>query len=226
MKKQFYLFAAVLFGVLFTFASCKDNKHRSHHGDDEDDEELVDDDDDYEDEDNTKSSKKGTVKLADLINENKLDELADLDIDDVDATGVDFNKLNNLDFDNLDQSTADLLLQVAVAQMSSELPMDAGDGIVLSSFAVVGNDVKISMIVDEKELEGLNMKAFEVLLNNEAMKKQLMAQMVSSMDADGKFAINVIAAAKKNFVMEFVGGNTGETAMIRLTSSELKQLIK
>ncbi len=228
MKKHFMFVAAVMFGFLFAFSSCKGNKSNHHDDDeDEDDEELVENDNkDKDDDDDSGSHSKASVKLADVLKDNDLQKLDDVDLADLDMSGVSLSDIEKMQFDGISPQAANVLLQLAAKQVNSMVPMNLGEGMKLTGFDVNSDDVTMTMVIDEAMLQGATIEQLGVLMNDKSMKAQLMNQMVSGMDSDGLFAMKMIVATNKDFVLKFIGKNGGASANCRLTTSDLSSLVK
>ena len=212
MKKQFMFISAILLGMVICLASCKDSK-KSSWADEEDGTEQVE----------------KTKKHKTLTKVTSLDDLADIDLDDLDELdltelGMDDIDFDNFNFEELTQDQADMLLKLAVAVAGKELPEDMGDGMELTALDMKGRDVIFSVEMDMTDV-GISMADFVEVMNMPEMKNEMMKGMIKDMDDDMAAFLQVMVAAKKNFVMKFIDKNTGDDVDLRLKSSELKEML-
>jgi len=212
MKKQFMFISAILLGMVICLASCKDSK-KSSWADEEDGTEQVE----------------KTKKHKTLTKVTSLDDLADIDLDDLDELdltelGMDDIDFDNFNFEELTQDQADMLLKLVVAVAGKELPEDMGDGMELTALDMKGRDVIFSVEMDMTDV-GISMADFVEVMNMPEMKNEMMKGMIKDMDDDMAAFLQVMVAAKKNFVMKFIDKNTGDDADLRLKSSELKEML-
>ena len=212
MKKQFMFISAILLGMVLCLASCKDSK-KSSWADEEDGTEQVE----------------KTKKHKTLTKVTSLDDLADIDLDDLDELdltelGMDDIDFDNFNFEELTQDQADMLLKLVVAVAGKELPEDMGDGMELTALDMKGRDVIFSVEMDMTDV-GISMADFVEVMNMPEMKNEMMKGMIQDMDDDMAAFLQVMVAAKKNFVMKFIDKNTGDDADLRLKSSELKEML-
>ena len=212
MKKQFMFISAILLGMVICLASCKDSK-KSSWADEEDGTEQVE----------------KTKKHKTLTKVTSLDDLADIDLDDLDELdltelGMDDIDFDNFNFEELTQDQADMLLKLVVAVAGKELPEDMGDGMELTALDMKGRDVIFSVEMDMTDV-GISMADFVEVMNMPEMKSEMMKGMIQDMDDDMAAFLQVMVAAKKNFVMKFIDKNTGDDADLRLKSSELKEML-
>ena len=212
MKKQFMFLSAILLGMVICLASCKDSK-KSSWADEEDGTEQVE----------------KTKKHKTLTKVTSLDDLADIDLDDLDELdltelGMDDIDFDNFNFEELTQDQADMLLKLAVAVAGKELPEDMDDGMELTALDMKGRDVIFSVEMDMTDV-GISMADFVEVMNMPEMKNEMMKGMIQDMDDDMAAFLQVMVAAKKNFVMKFIDKNTGDDADLRLKSSELKEML-
>ena len=212
MKKQFMFISAILLGMVICLASCKDSK-KSSWADEEDGTEQVE----------------KTKKHKTLTKVTSLDDLADIDLDDLDELdltelGMDDIDFDNFNFEELTQDQADMLLKLVVAVAGKELPEDMGDGMELTALDMKGRDVIFSVEMDMTDV-GISMADFVEVMNMPEMKNEMMKGMIQDMDDDMAAFLQVMVAAKKNFVMKFIDKNTGDDADLRLKSSELKEML-
>lgn len=212
MKKQFMFISAILLGMVICLASCKDSK-KSSWADEEDGTEQVE----------------KTKKHKTLTKVTSLDDLADIDLDDLDELdltelGMDDIDFDNFDFDELTQDQADMLLKLVVVVAGKELPEDMGDGMELTALDMKGRDVIFSVEMDMTDV-GISMADFVEVMNMPEMKNEMMKGMIKDMDDDMAAFLQVMVAAKKNFVMKFIDKNTGDDVDLRLKSSELKEML-
>ena len=212
MKKQFMFISAILLGMVICLASCKDSK-KSSWADEEDGTEQVE----------------KTKKHKTLTKVTSLDDLADIDFDDLDELdltelGMDDIDFDNFNFEELTQDQADMLLKLAVAVAGKELPEDMGDGMELTALDMKGRDVIFSVEMDMTDV-GISMADFVEVMNMPEMKNEMMKGMIQDMDDDMAAFLQVMVAAKKNFVMKFIDKNTGDDVDLRLKSSELKEML-
>ena len=212
MKKQFMFISAILLGMVICLASCKDSK-KSSWADEEDGTEQVE----------------KTKKHKTLTKVTSLDDLADIDLDDLDELdltelGMDDIDFDNFNFEELTQDQADMLLKLVVVVAGKELPEDMGDGMELTALDMKGRDVIFSVEMDMTDV-GISMADFVEVMNMPEMKSEMMKGMIQDMDDDMAAFLQVMVAAKKNFVMKFIDKNTGDDADLRLKSSELKEML-
>jgi hypothetical protein len=212
MKKQFMFISAILLGMVICLASCKDSK-KSSWADEEDGTEQVE----------------KTKKHKTLTKVTSLDDLADIDLDDLDELdltelGMDDIDFDNFNFEELTQDQADMLLKLVVAVAGKELPEDMGDGMELTALDMKGRDVIFSVEMDMTDV-GISMADFVEVMNMPEMKNEMMKGMIQDMDDDMAAFLQVMVAAKKNFVMKFIDKNTGDDVDLRLKSSELKEML-
>ncbi|MBQ3876678.1 MAG: hypothetical protein II792_00190 [Prevotella sp.] len=212
MKKQFMFISAILLGMVICLASCKDSK-KSSWADEEDGTEQVE----------------KTKKHKTLTKVSSLDDLADIDLDDLDELdltelGMDDIDFDNFNFEELTQDQADMLLKLVVAVAGKELPEDMGDGMELTALDMKGRDVIFSVEMDMTDV-GISMADFVEVMNMPEMKNEMMKGMIKDMDDDMAAFLQVMVAAKKNFVMKFIDKNTGDDVDLRLKSSELKEML-
>ena len=212
MKKQFMFLSAILLGMVICLASCKDSK-KSSWADEEDGTEQVE----------------KTKKHKALTKVSSLDDLADIDLDDLDELdltelGMDDIDFDNFNFEELTQDQADMLLKLVVAVAGKELPEDMDDGMELTALDMKGRDVIFSVEMDMTDV-GISMADFVEVMNMPEMKNEMMKGMIQDMDDDMAAFLQVMVAAKKNFVMKFIDKNTGDDADLRLKSSELKEML-
>lgn len=212
MKKQFMFLSTILLGMVICLASCKDSK-KSSWADEEDGTEQVE----------------KTKKHKTLTKVTSLDDLADIDLDDLDELdltelGMDDIDFDNFNFEELTQDQADMLLKLVVAVAGKELPEDMGDGMELTALDMKGRDVIFSVEMDMTDV-GISMADFVEVMNMPEMKNEMMKGMIQDMDDDMAAFLQVMVAAKKNFVMKFIDKNTGDDADLRLKSSELKEML-
>lgn len=212
MKKQFMFISAILLGMVICLASCKDSK-KSSWADEEDGTEQVE----------------KTKKHKTLTKVTSLDDLADIDLDDLDELdltelGMDDIDFDNFNFEELTQDQADMLLKLVVAVAGKELPEDMGDGMELTALDMKGRDVIFSVEMDMTDV-GISMADFVEVMNMPEMKNEMMKGMIKDMDDDMAAFLQVMVAAKKNFVMKFIDKNTGDDVDLRLKSSELKEML-
>lgn len=212
MKKQFMFLSAILLGMVICLASCKDSK-KSSWADEEDGTEQVE----------------KTKKHKTLTKVTSLDDLADIDLDDLDELdltelGMDDIDFDNFNFEELTQDQADMLLKLVVAVAGKELPEDMGDGMELTALDMKGRDVIFSVEMDMTDV-GISMADFVEVMNMPEMKNEMMKGMIKDMDDDMAAFLQVMVAAKKNFVMKFIDKNTGDDVDLRLKSSELKEML-
>ena len=212
MKKQFMFISAILLGMVICLASCKDSK-KSSWADEEDGTEQVE----------------KTKKHKTLTKVTSLDDLADIDLDDLDELdltelGMDDIDFDNFNFEELTQDQADMLLKLVVAVAGKELPEDMGDGMELTALDMKGRDVIFSVEMDMTDV-GISMADFVEVMNMPEMKSEMMKGMIQDMDDDMAAFLQVMVAAKKNFVMKFIDKNTGDDVDLRLKSSELKEML-
>ena len=212
MKKQFMFLSAILLGMVICLASCKDSK-KSSWADEEDGTEQVE----------------KTKKHKTLTKVTSLDDLADIDFDDLDELDLTELDMDDIDFDNfnfeeLTQDQADMLLKLVVAVAGKELPEDMDDGMELTALDMKGRDVIFSVEMDMTDV-GISMDDFVEVMNMPEMKSEMMKGMIQDKDDDMAAFLQVMVAAKKNFVMKFIDKNTGDDADLRLKSSELKEML-
>lgn len=212
MKKQFMFISAILLGMVICLASCKDSK-KSSWADEEDGTEQVE----------------KTKKHKTLTKVTSLDDLADIDLDDLDELdltelGMDDIDFDNFNFEELTQDQADMLLKLVVAVAGKELPEDMDDGMELTALDMKGRDVIFSVEMDMTDV-GISMADFVEVMNMPEMKNEMMKGMIQDMDDDMAAFLQVMVAAKKNFVMKFIDKNTGDDVDLRLKSSELKEML-
>ena len=212
MKKQFMFLSAILLGMVICLASCKDSK-KSSWADEEDGTEQVE----------------KTKKHKTLTKVSSLDDLADIDLDDLDELdltelGMDDIDFDNFNFEELTQDQADMLLKLVVAVAGKELPEDMDDGMELTALDMKGRDVIFSVEMDMTDV-GISMADFVEVMNMPEMKNEMMKGMIQDMDDDMAAFLQVMVAAKKNFVMKFIDKNTGDDVDLRLKSSELKEML-
>lgn len=206
MKKHFLMISTILFGILICFASCKNNKNnRADDEDDEDDIEAVDEDlDDEIDEDD------------DVVPEDTYGAFADI---------KNMDDLKKVNVDEMSSDEAENFLNFAAKLASKELPQDTGDGMQIVAFAVEGDDVAIHMKIDEAQA-GMTMEQFKMAIEMPEVKQSMLASLSGDADADMAFLLKIIKKAGKNFAMKFVGADTGDMAVLRLTNDEMAQLVK
>lgn len=209
MKKQFMFLSAILLGMVICLASCKDSK-KSSWADEEDGTEQVE----------------KTKKHKALTKVSSLDDLADIDLDDLDELDLTELDMDDIDFDNfnfeeLTQDQADILLKLVVAVAGKELPEDMGDGTELTALDVKGRDVIFSVEMDMI----FSRDYFVEVMNMPETKSEIMKGMIQNMGDGMADFLQVMVAAKKDFVMKFIDKNTGDDADLRLKSSELKKML-
>ncbi len=217
MKKNLMMMAAVLFGILIAFASCKDNKKSSN------------DDDEEEEEATERVEGKRKVKpeaLKRIATVEDLDALEDVDLDDVDVSELDMDDIefSDEDLEDLTPSQAETLLSLALAVASKDLPQDTGQGMQMTSVELDGRDVLFSFLVEQGAL-GTSMSRFGEALAMPEAKAAMSEALVGSMDEDMRMTLKLVVTAKKNFCFQFVEKGTGDTAKMRLTTAELKKMI-
>lgn len=209
--------AAVLFGILIAFGSCKSNSKSSDDDDDEDEKTEKVDKKDKKKEKKQDKKKKKTVSV---------DDLDDVDIADFDVEAMKLDDLDDLDVDNLTSEQANNLLKIIEAVAPTQLPMDLGDGMTMTALAIEGNDLAFHCKMNHDMMEGMTMSQFQQVLNMPEMKKQMISSMTQEMDEDMAMFIKLTKTSGKNFAMKFIDSQTGEMASIRLTNSELNQFLR
>jgi len=233
MKKNLLMMAAIMFGILIAFASCKDKKSKTDDDEDEKTEKVkkshADRDDDEFDEDEPVSKK--DIALKKVASLEDIETLSDNDLDDIDISDLtmeDFN-FDDIDLENLDEEQANALLDLVVLVANKELPEEVDEDMTMTTFEKSYNNVTIVLEMGPKAMDGASMEDIKTVLNMPDVKNKIVQNMMESQDSeneDFKKFMQVIAAANKNMVLRFVDKATGEYADLKLTASELSQLKK
>lgn len=221
MKKNLLMMAAVMFGILIAFASCKDSKKSNKDADDEEDTEQV------EKEDGNSSQKAAALKKVASLED--IESLADYDLDDIDISDLDMEDINldDIDLSDLTESQANALLELVMLVGSKELPQDVGEGMTMSSIDVDDDDVSFVLKMDPQALGGITMDQFDMVFNNPEIKSMMMTEMMKNFESgndDMKTFFKVITTANKNLVIKFVDKNSGDEANMTITADELKKI--
>lgn len=217
MKKNLLMMAAVMFGILIAFASCKDKKNSKATDDDEEDEtELVD---------KKKSTSKKAAALKKVASLEDIETLSEYDLDDIDLSELNMDDidLDNINLSNLTEGQANALLDLIVLVGGNELPMEAGDGVTMVSIDKDSRSVTFVMEMSREAMQGITMEQFNQVLNMPEMKEMMIKEMIKSLEGNNdfnKFA-QVIVAAEKDMVIKFVDEETGDSAKLTLTADEL-----
>lgn len=96
-----------------------------------------------------------------------------------------------------------------VAELTNQMcPMDQGNGVVINSVALNGDQLVYTCEADEDYID-LNSNA-------EAVRNEMVASLKS--DAD---VVNMFKSAKVTIVYKFVGSQSGETVQFTITPDEL-----
>lgn len=223
MKKNILMMAAVMFGILMAFASCKDKKSsKAADDDDEDETEQV--------EKNESSKSKKDLALKKVASLEDIEALADCDLDDLDISDLNMDDidLDNLDLSELTEAQANALLDLVMLVGNKELPQDVGDGMTMASIDVDGDDVAFVLQMDPEALGGISMDQFDMVFNNPELRGMMMTEMMKSFesgDDDMKTFFKVITTANKNLTIKFTDKNSGDSANLTITADELKQVL-
>ena len=220
MKKNLFMMAAVMFGILLAFTSCKDSKKGSK-ADDKDDTEQVE-----------KDGKTATMKDAALKKVASLEDieaLSEMDLDDLDISELDMDDidLEGLDLSELTESQANALLELVMLVGNKELPQEAGDGMTMSAIDVDDEDVTFLLEVAPNALGGVSIEQFDEVINNADIKDMMIQQMIESFesgDEDMKTFFKVITTANKNLNIKFKEEGSDKEANLTITSDQLKQI--
>lgn len=221
MKKNLLMMAAVMFGILIAFASCKDNKKSNKDTDDEEDEtEQV------EGKKGKSSQKSAALKKVASLED--IETLTDYDLDDIDISELKMDDidLDNIDLDNLTESQANALLDLVVVLGKNELPQDAGEGVTMTSIEKDDDDVTFVLEMDPSALQGVSIKQLDEVLNMPELREMMMQEMMKNLegDEDVNTLMQVVLAANKNLVIRFADKNSNDTANLRLNASELRRI--
>ena len=103
------------------------------------------------------------------------------------------------------------------------LPMELEQNMTMSRIALDGNDVRFDIDFNCSDL-GIGMSDFKMAMGMDEVKNQLIAGMFSEMNEGMEVMMKAIIASNKHFCVNFIDRESGESAKIRLTNSELKQL--
>ena len=222
MKKNLLMMAAVMFGILIAFASCKDNKKSRSYDDDDDEEET-----EQVEGKSGRSSKKDVAlkKVASLEDIETLDEydLDDIDISDLKMDDIDFA---NIDLETLTESQANALLDLVVIVGSNELPQDAGDGVIVQSIDKDDESVSFVLEMSKEALSGITIEQFKQVLEMPELKEMMMQEMIKGLEGNDDFNkfLKVVLVAKKDMVIKFVDSESGESANLTLSAAELRRM--
>ncbi|MCR4959371.1 MAG: hypothetical protein K6B13_12350 [Prevotella sp.] len=213
MKKNLLMMAAIMFGILITFASCKDTKKSKTADDDEDETEQVD----------KKSSKDLALKKVASLED--IEALEDYDLDDIDISELDMDDFDfaNIDLNELSESQANSLLDLIVMVGSNELPQDAGDGVTIYAMEKSDDDVAFTIEMSPESMGGITMEQFNQVLNMPELKQMMMQEMIKGLEGNEDFNkfLQVILVAKKDLTINFVDKNSGDSATLTLGADEL-----
>jgi hypothetical protein len=213
MKKNLLMMAAIMFGILITFASCKDTKKSKTADDDEDETEQVD----------KKSSKDLALKKVASLED--IEALEDYDLDDIDISELDMDDFDfaNIDLNELTESQANSLLDLVVMVGSNELPQDAGDGVTIYAMEKSDDDVAFTIEMSPESMGGITMEQFNQVLNMPELKQMMMQEMIKGLEGNEDFNkfLQVILVAKKDLTINFVDKNSGDSATLTLGADEL-----
>ena len=222
MKKNLLMMAAVMFGILIAFASCKDTK-KSSKGADDDEEET-----EQVENGNGKSSQKA-VALKKVASLEDIEALADYDLNDIDISDLDMDDidLENIDLSELTEPQANALLDLVMLLGNRELPQDAGNGMTMSSMDVDSRDVTFVIEMEPQSLGGITLDQLNTVLNNPELKSMMTTEMMKNFEnTDDKMKIffKAITTANKNLVVKFVDKNSGDSAKMTITADDLKKV--
>ena len=218
MKKNLLMMAAVMFGILIAFASCKDNKKsRASDDDDEDDTEQVE-----------KRSSKKDQALKKVASLEDIEALTECDLDDLDISNLSMDDINfdDIDLDNLTKSQANALLDLIVMVGSNELPQEAGDGVTIASIDKDDDSVSFVLEMSPEALSGISMQQFNQVLNMPELREMMMQEMIKGLEGNNDFNkfVQVVLVANKDLVLEFKDKNSDESAKLSLNASELRRI--
>lgn len=109
-------------------------------------------------------------------------------------------------------------LDAALRSTNLQMPMDLGDGLVITQVITEGNTVFYLCSVDEHQLD------FKLLKSQAAaLKQEITANLAALSGSDAKF-IELIANAHKQLGYRYKGTTSGQQMDITLTTDELRQL--
>lgn len=205
-KKHFMFMVAALFGILISFASCKDNK-KSYNDDEDDEEDTEQVDEDLEDE---------VDEDDDVVPEDTYGAFADI---------KNMEDLKKVDVDNMTPDEAESLLKLATKLASNELPTKMDDGMDIVALAMEGDDLSFHVKVDEKA-SGMPFDALKQALEMPEMRQSITAAMSQGVDSDMAAFMKIIMKAGKNFAIKFVSDTSGDMAVLRITNDDMQQMIK
>ena len=218
MKKNLLMMAAVMFGILIAFASCKDKKQSKD----------VDDDDETEQVDEKGGTSKKAAALKKVASLEDIETLAEYDLDDIDLSELNMDDIDfdNINLDDLTEEQANALLDLVVLVGGNELPMEAGEGITVHSIDKDDESVSFVMEMAPEALQGITMEQFNQVLNMPELKEMMMTEMIKGLEGNDEFSkfAQVILAAKKDLIIVFVDKNSGESATLTLAADELRRI--
>ncbi|MCR4809028.1 MAG: hypothetical protein K5896_04115 [Prevotella sp.] len=218
MKKNLLMMAAVMFGILIAFASCKDKKTSK----------VADDDDEDETEQVEKKGSKKDVALKKVASLEDIETLAEYDLDDIDISDLSMDDIdfNNVDLDNLTEDQANALLDLVVIVGGNELPQEAGGGVTIESIDKDDDSVSFVLEMSKEALSGVTMEQFNQVLNMPELKEMMMQEMIKSLKGNNDFNkfVQVVLVAKKDMVFKFVDKETGDSADLTLSAAELRRI--
>ena len=219
MKKNLFFMAAVMFGILMAFASCKDSKKGNKaDADDEDDTEQVE-----------RTASKKDMALKQVASLEDIEALSDLDLDDLDLSELDMDDidLDNIDLSELTESQANALLQLVMLVGSKELPQEAGEGMTMTAIDVDDEDVNFLLEIAPGGMNGVSIEQLDMVFSNADLRAMMMQELVKgfeSGDEDMNTFFKVITTADKNLNIKFTDTETDKTAVLTITADELKQI--
>ena len=210
MKKNLLMMAAVMFGILIAFASCKDKKSSKASDDDEEDE--------TEQVEGGRSDSQKDLALKKVKSLEDIETLAEYDLDDIDFA--------NIDLDDLTEEQANALLDLVVVVGSNELPQDAGNGVTMQSIDKDDESVSFILEMSKEALSGATMEQFNQVLNMPELKEMMMQEMLKGLEGNDDFKkfIQVVLVAQKDLVIKFVDKETGDSANLVLAAEELLRI--
>lgn len=218
MKKNLLMMAAVMFGILIAFASCKDKKQSKD----------ADDDDETEQVDEKGGTSKKAAALKKVASLEDIEALSEYDLDDLDISELNMDDFDfdNINLDDLTKEQADALLDLVVIVGSKELPMESGEGITVQSIDKDDESVSFVMEMAPEALQGITMEQFNQVLNMPELKEMMMTEMIKSLEGNDEFSkfAQVILAANKDLIIVFVDKNSGESATLTLAADELRRI--
>lgn len=105
-----------------------------------------------------------------------------------------------------------------IAQRKGMLPLDTGNGVVLTNYYINGNNVEALYSVDEAKTN------MTILIQNKALLKQNLLQMLSK-DITSVQELKIISMAGYGCSFYYKGTTSGKSMRIVITLAEIKQII-